>query len=88
VAGRPAGRSVEFHDHVLRASDERLEDKLRLHIAGLDPVAIGPGMAALAPGGIPHAYEVISPAPAHLLVACTGTSFARLVRDGRYRRSP
>lgn len=70
--------------HVHHEEDETfyvIDGELELHIAGREPVAVVPGGAAFAPRGVPHAYRVSSPDPTHWLVACTGTSFARLVRD-------
>jgi quercetin dioxygenase-like cupin family protein len=70
--------------HIHHDEDETfyvLEGHLELHIAGREPVAIATGQARIAPRGIPHAYKVISAGPARWLVAMTGTSFARLVRD-------
>ncbi len=70
--------------HVHYEEDETfyvLEGRLKLHITGRDPVEVVPGRAGFVPRGIPHAYEVTSPGPTRWLVAMTGTSFARLVRD-------
>jgi quercetin dioxygenase-like cupin family protein len=70
--------------HVHHEEDETfyvIDGKLELHIAGRKPVSVIPGQAAFAPRGVPHAYRVTSPHAAHWLVACTGRSFAGLVRD-------
>jgi quercetin dioxygenase-like cupin family protein len=70
--------------HVHYEEDETfyvLDGQLELHIAGRQPVTVTPGRACTAPRGIPHAYKVTSGGPARWLVAMTGTSFARLVRD-------
>jgi hypothetical protein len=48
---------------------------------GSEPLVVAAGEAAFAPCGIPHVYNVTSADPARWLVAMTGTSFARLVRD-------
>jgi|SRR5450755_214621 len=70
--------------HVHHDEDETfyvLDGELELHIAGREPVRVAPGRAAFAPRAVPHAYRVTSPRAAHWLVACTGRSFAGLVRD-------
>jgi quercetin dioxygenase-like cupin family protein len=70
--------------HVHHEEDETfyvLDGELELYIADRESVSVGPGQAAFAPRGVPHAYRVTSHDQARWLVACTGTSFARLVRD-------
>lgn len=70
--------------HVHHEEDETfyvLEGQIGLHVAGRAPITVAQGRACTAPRGIPHAYKVTSPGPARWLVAMTGTSFARLVRD-------
>ncbi|HUO72380.1 MAG TPA: cupin domain-containing protein [Solirubrobacteraceae bacterium] len=70
--------------HVHHEEDETfylIDGELELHIAGREPVRVLPGQAGFAPRGVPHAYRVTSPDATHWLVACTGRSFAGLVRD-------
>jgi quercetin dioxygenase-like cupin family protein len=70
--------------HVHHDEDETfyvIDGELELYVAGREPVSVQPGQAAFAPRGVPHAYRITSSEPTHWLVACTGTSFARLVRD-------
>jgi quercetin dioxygenase-like cupin family protein len=70
--------------HVHHEEDETfyvLEGEVEVHVAGRDPVTVVPGRACCAPRGIPHAYKVVSSGSSRWLVALTGTSFARLVRD-------
>ena len=70
--------------HIHHGEDETfyvLEGQLEVHVAGREPTVVGPGRACIAPRGIPHAYKVTSAGPTRWLVAMTGTSFARLVRD-------
>ena len=70
--------------HVHHEEDETfyvIDGELQLHIAGREPVRVARNQAAFAPRGVPHAYEVTSSTAAHWLVACTGRSFAELVRE-------
>ncbi len=70
--------------HVHDDEDETfyvLEGELELHIAERAPVTLAPGQAAYAPRGLAHVYRVTSPNQARWLVTCTGTGFARLIRE-------
>ena len=70
--------------HVHHEEDETfyvIEGELQLHIAGRAPVRVAANQAAFAPRGVPHAYRVTSSGATRWLVACTGRSFAGLVRD-------
>lgn len=70
--------------HVHHYEDETfyvIDGELEVHVAGREPVVVTPGQASFAPRSVPHVYRVTSPESAHWLVACTGRSFAGLVRD-------
>ena len=70
--------------HVHDDEDETfyvLEGELELHVAERAPITLAAGQAACAPRGLAHVYRVTSPDQARWIVACTGTGFARLVRE-------
>lgn len=70
--------------HVHHEEDETfyvIDGELELRIARRKPIRVVRGAAGFAPRGVPHAYRVTSLDAARWLVACTGRSFAGLVRD-------
>ena len=74
----PAGHMPPLHVH--HHEDEGfyvLEGRVALHLPGRR-IDLGPGDFALAPRGIPHAYEV-GDAPARWLVTSTPAGFERFV---------
>ena len=68
--------------HVHTDEDETfyvLEGEVTVHVAGQDPLVLGPGQAAFAPRGVPHVYVVTSSTPARWLGTSTGHQFASFV---------
>jgi quercetin dioxygenase-like cupin family protein len=68
--------------HVHTDEDETfyvLEGEVTVHVAGQDPLVLGPGQAAFAPRGVPHVYVVTSSTPARWLGTTTGHRFASFV---------
>jgi quercetin dioxygenase-like cupin family protein len=68
--------------HVHTDEDETfyvLEGEVTVHVAGRDPLVLGPGQAAFAPRGVPHVYVVTSSTPARWLGTTTGHQFASFV---------
>jgi quercetin dioxygenase-like cupin family protein len=69
--------------HIHRREDETfvvLAGELALHV-GETTTRVPAGCSALAPRGVPHAYEVVSSTPARWLVISSPSGFARFVRE-------